>query len=123
MCMNASASDLLHIIDRRAKTNRLHDRRRSSLETMRRLIIGDVIARDLIDHFAAAKERRKFLQPFLLGIKRANARRTVELMAGHNIEIDVEILDIDLQMDRPLRTIDQDRNTALMRDPDDVLHR
>jgi len=85
--------------------------------------IGHAIHGDFLDHLAAAKERRQFLQPFFFSIERADPGRPIELMAGDAIEIGIEVNHIDIEMNRTLRTIDQDGYAALMRDPDDLLHR
>ena len=46
-------ADALHVIERRPEADRLDDGRRSGLEAMRRLGIGDVVERHLADHLAA----------------------------------------------------------------------
>src|SRR3977135_3115825 len=123
MRMNALAADPSHIVHGGAEPDRLHDRRCAGFETMRRLVIGHAILGDFIDHLAAAEEGRQFLQPFLLAVERADAGRPIELMAGEAIKIDIELNNLDVGMDRALRTIDQYGYPALMRDPDYLLDR
>src|SRR5579863_5769903 len=90
MRVNLVAADPAHIVERRAKTDGLDDRRRPRLETMRRIVVGDEIAGDLLDHLAAAEEGRHSVEPFLLAIERADARRPIKLVAGNGVEIDIE---------------------------------
>src|SRR6202023_3947929 len=44
-------------------------------------------------------------------------------MAGQAVKIDIEVNNIDVEMDRALRTIEQYGYPSLMRDPDDLLDR
>ncbi|ENN89137.1 hypothetical protein RHSP_61761 [Rhizobium freirei PRF 81] len=117
------AADAVHIIKRVAKADRLHDRRGSRLEAMRRLVIGDVFLGDVEDHLAAALEGPHLGEPLLLAVENANARWAIKLVTGHDVPVAIDILHVDRHMHRTLRAIDQDGNAALMRDAADVLHR
>ena len=44
MGANPRAADRLDIVDRRGEADRLDDRRRASLESVRRLVVGDGVA-------------------------------------------------------------------------------
>ena len=54
MRTGARPPDPIHVIKRRSKPDRLHDRRGASLEAMRRTIIRDGVPRDFLDHLATA---------------------------------------------------------------------
>ena len=49
--------------------------------------------------------------------------RSVGLVAGEDVEIGIEVLDVDGQMHRRLAAIDQHRDAPGMGDADDLLHR
>ena len=69
-------------VDGRAQADRLDDRRRAGLETVRRRIVGDPVAGHRFDHLAPALEGRQGLQLGALAIEHADAGRAVELVAG-----------------------------------------
>ena len=50
----------------------------------------------------------------MLAVEHADAGRAVELVAGEDVEIDVERLHVDLEMHRALAAVDQHRNAAGM---------
>ena len=102
---------------RSRKADRLGDGRRAGLETMRRRVVGHRVPRDRLDHLAAAGVGRQVLEPFTLSVKRADARGAIKLVAGDDVEIDIEVAHIDVEMHRALRSIDQHRNAARVRDP------
>src|ERR1700722_6946486 len=118
---NAFLADRIDVIDRSTETYRLDDRRRSRLEFVRRIAIGDPVFRDLADHLAAAIVGPHRREMRVLSIEHADAGRTVELVAGEDVEVAVDIPDIDGQMNAGLAAVDQDRDTAGMGDPDHVL--
>src|SRR4051794_40373626 len=59
-------ADRLHVVQRSAEADRLHDRRRAGLEAMRRAVVGDTVFGDDLDHLAATVEGRQLLQQRLL---------------------------------------------------------
>jgi len=123
MGQNIFPAEPVHIIERRAEADGLHDGRRARLETVRRVGIGDPVHGDLTDHFTAAPVGAHLLQMLALGIKRADAARPVNLVACQRKEIAIEVLHIDGQMHRRLRAVHHHRNAALMRHFHDALHR
>ena len=68
------------------------------------------------DHLAAALVRRHGGQPLRLAVEHADAGRPVELVAGEDVEVDVEVLHVDRQVHGGLAAVDQHRDAALMRD-------
>ena len=78
---------------------------------------------DRLDHLSPAHVRRHRVQPFFLSIQHAGAGRAVHLVPGKSIEVTIQLLDVNLRMDTPLRTVHQHRNVVMMRNPDDFLHR
>src|SRR6185503_12168764 len=113
----------VHIIDCRTEPNRLHDRRRTRLESVRRLAVSDAILEHLMNHFATAVERWHPHKMLVLPVKSANTGRSIKLVCGYDIEIAVNVANIDVEVHRPLGTIDQNRDAARMRDTHDLLHR
>ena len=54
-----------------------------------------------------------------VGIKRADARRTISFVTGEHEEIAIKILHIDRTMHGTLATVDQNRNAACVGNPTD----
>ena len=106
----------LDIVERRAKADRLHDRRRAGLEAVRRVGIGDAVGGHVADHLAAALIGRHGLEQRRLAVEHADAGRPVELVAGEGIEIAVEVLHVDRRDAPRLAAVDQHRDAARMRD-------
>src|SRR6476646_9341944 len=114
MRADAGLADRVDVVKRRAEPDRLDDRRRSRLEFVRRLAVSDAILKHLMNHFAAAIERRHRRKMLVLTIKRADAGRPVNLMSSKDIEIAVNVANIDVEVDRCLRAIDQHPNSTRM---------
>jgi hypothetical protein len=87
---------------------------------MRRVAIGDIVLKDIEDHLAAAKKRWHGVEMLAPCPEYADARRPIGLVAGENIEIAAQILDVDRHVDGGLAAIDQYRNAALMSDAADL---
>ena len=77
----------------------------------------------VLDHLAAAVERRHGGEQIVFAVEHADAGRPVELVAGEDVEIAIEIAHVDVEMHGALRAVDQHRNAARMRELDDLLHR
>lgn len=69
--------------------------------------------RDLADHVHAAIEGRNRCQMCRLAAKHTNPSRTKEFVAGHDVEITVDVADVGGQ-DVSLRAVDQHLDTAGM---------
>src|SRR6266700_6207340 len=121
MCPDPALADGIDVVDGSAKPDRLHDRGCSSLEPVRRLAVCDVIPMHLADHLAAAIEWRHGREVLVLAVKRADAGRSVQFMAGDDIEIAVDVADIDVHVDGRLRAVDKHRDSPRMRNPDHLL--
>src|SRR5262245_23344312 len=89
------ATHTLDVVYGGVEPDRLHDSRRAGLEPVGRDGVGHLILGHIADHLAAALVGSHGLEVLLLAIEHADAGRTVELMAGEGIEIDVEVLDVD----------------------------
>ena len=120
---DARLADRIDVVERGAKAYRLDDRRRPGLEFVRRFAIGDAVFVNFADHLAAAEKRRHGFEMRHLAVQNADAGWAVELMAGHHIEVAVDVLHIDIHMHGGLRAIDQHRNAARMRKLNDFLYR
>ena len=59
----------------------------------------------------------------VFAVEHADAGRPVELVAGEDVEIAVEVAHVDVEMHRALRAVDQHRNAARVRELHDLLHR
>src|SRR5262249_29429466 len=114
-------ADLLHIFQRGAEPDRLHDRRGAGFKAMWRIVVSDVVFRHFEDHFSAPLEGTHGLQHSLAPIERADARGTVNLVACENEEVAVQVLHVNGHMDSALASIDQDWDTARMCDATDLL--
>src|SRR6266545_4892837 len=104
-------ADRIDIVDRGAKPDRLHDRRRASLKPVWRLAISDVIPLHLANHFAAAVEWRHGREVFALAVQRANAGRSVQLVTGDDKKVAIDVADVDIHMNGRLRAVDEHRNS------------
>ena len=98
MGVDRCPTDMIDIIERSGEPDRLSDRRRAGFEPMRRRIVGDRLKRHRLDHFASAGVGRQVFEPFPLAVKRAYARRPIELVAGDNVKIDIQRLHVDIEM-------------------------
>ncbi len=79
---------------------------------MRRLGVGDAVLVTVVDHLAAAHEGRHGLEPLALAVEHADAGRPVELVAGEDVEIAVDVLHVDRHMHGALAAVDQHRDAA-----------
>src|SRR5439155_15020132 len=104
------------VIDGGTQPDRLHDRWRAGLEFVRRIAVGDAVEEHLADHLAAAVEGRHGHEMLMLAVEYADTGRAVELVAGEDEKIAVEIRNIDVEMDGRLGPVDQHRNAARMRE-------
>ena len=109
-------ADACHVVQRGAEADGLDDGRGSGLEAVRRLGVGDVFQGDFVDHLAAALIGRHAVQMLGLAIEHADAGGAIGLVAGEDIEIRIEVLDVDGHVNGGLAAIDQHRNAAGMGD-------
>src|SRR6516164_6518750 len=102
MRADARPPDPLHVIERRPKSDRLHDRRRAGLEAMRRMVVGDGLPGHFLDHLAAALVWRQRLKQFALAVEYADSGWAVDLVPGENVKVGVKFPYVDIEMDRAL---------------------
>ena len=76
----------------------------------------------MLNHLSPTLIRRQTVEPVLLAIEHADARRTVHLMTAEDKEVAVEILHVDLEMGRALGAVDHHGNVVGMGDAHDILH-
>ena len=120
---DALAADRFHVVERGTQPDRLDDRRRAGLEAVRRVVVGDAVLGHLLDHLAAALKGRMPFEHVLLAVEHADARRAVDLVAGEDEEVAVEVLHVDRHVHGALAAVDQHRNATRMRDAHDLLDR
>ena len=108
--------------DRGAQPDGIGDGRRSGLEFVRHVGIGDMRLVDIGDHLAAAHIGGKTVQPVAAGIERADPGGAIELVAGKDEEVAAQRLDVDRQMHRRLRPVEQNGNVMGARDGADAGH-
>jgi len=97
-------ADGVNVIDRRTQPNRFDDSRCSCFEFVRRIAIGHPIPPHFADHFAAAIVRPHGYQMLVLGIEHTDPGGSVQLVAGKNVEIAIDVADVDRQMHRRMAT-------------------
>ncbi len=95
------------VIHRRAKTNRLGDRRCAGFEFVRELVGGERAQVDALDHIAAAQEGRHGFQQLLAPVQRADTGWTAHLVRGKSQKIHIQILHIHREMRHRLGPIHQ----------------
>ena len=105
-------ADLAHVVDGRAQADRAGDIRGAGFEAMGRLAIRRRVHRDQPDHSAAGLVRRHFGQKLAARPQRADAGRTVELVAGKDVEIAAERPHVERQVRRGLGAIDENERSA-----------
>ena len=103
-----------HIVQRGGQADAFNDGRGAGFETGRRIGIGDALAADFADHLAAAIEGAHGFQMRLLGIQHADAGGAIQLVAGDDVEIDVQRLHVNNLMHRALAAIGQHRHALGM---------
>src|SRR5208283_1744326 len=108
------------IVECGAKPDRLDDGRRPRLETVRRIIIGDLIFRHGFDHLAAALIGPHAFQMFILSEEKADPRGTIELVARADVKVAIKRLNVDGLMHRTLTAVDENLSARGMCEPDDL---
>src|SRR3954452_12844065 len=116
-------ADRLEIVDGRAQTDRLRDRRGARLELVRRRGVRRRVHRHGLDHLAAAQERRQVLQELLAAPQHADAGRAAHLVTGEGHEVGLEGLYVQRHVRRGLRGVDADQGADLLRPADYRLDR
>src|SRR5262249_57104213 len=99
---DARPADRIDVVDGGAKPDRLYDRGRAGLEFVRRLAVDDAVLEHFADHLTAAVERRNGLEMLVLAVEHADARRPVELVAGHCVEVAADVLLLAAEMNAGL---------------------
>ncbi|GJE42658.1 hypothetical protein AEGHOMDF_1830 [Methylobacterium soli] len=120
---DALAVEAHHEFQRRAEAHRLDDRGRPGLEAVRRVVVGDGVLGDGTDHLAAALVGGQALEPFALPVEHADPGRSVDLVAGEDVEIAIEGAHVDAAVDGALGPVEQHRHAVGMGDADDLLGR
>ncbi len=111
-----------HPVQRCSQADSLEDWRCTCLEFVRRRIVGHPVAGHDFDHLAAPLIGPRTIQRFCCPIERADARRAIEFVPGHDIPVTPERLNIDLQMDRSLAAIGQHFSANFMREAANLGH-
>ena len=95
---------------------------RTRLELIGQLIEGGASEADTGYHLATALIGRHLLQPALLTVEHAHARRTIDLMGAEGVEVAVELLHIDGHVRSRLSSVDGHRHAVSVGHTDDVGH-
>ena len=99
-------ADLGQPVDRGPEPDRLGDLRRAGLELPRQLDPGGRVALDLLDHVAAADERRHLLEQLEPAVQHADPGRPVRLVAGPRVEVGVDRGQVDRDLRHRLGAVD-----------------
>ena len=84
--------DLGQVVDRRAQSDALGDRRGAGLELPRQLVPGGGVEVDARDHVAAAEERPHRLEQLAAAVQHADAGGAECLVAGPGVEVGAELV-------------------------------
>src|SRR6516165_4508345 len=82
---------------------------------MRQTIVRRLLKSNRADHVTAALVRRHLLEEARLSIKDTDARRAVGLVAGKDVKVAIQCLDVYLPVVNGLGPVDQNRHPPLMR--------
>ena len=99
--------DLVDPAQRRGEADRLRDRRGAGLEAGGRIGVGRPLRGHLADHRATAEERRHLGEQLQPPPERADPGRPVGLVPGEGVEVDPELGDVNRQLRRRLRPVDE----------------
>ena len=102
-------TDIVEELDGRTERDDVGNIRRAGLELVRQCGPGRFFARDHADHLAAAKEGVEVGQQFLPPPEHTDAGRSKHLVRGEGEVVDAEFCDIDWQMRRALRRVNDHR--------------
>ena len=100
------------VVDRRAEADGLGDRAGAGLELPGQVVPGRVGEVDDLDHVAAAEPRAHLLERLALAVEDADAGRAVGLVAGPDVEVRADRVEVDLDLRDCLRAVDQDRRAG-----------
>ena len=75
-------------------------------------VIGDLFTANIADHITAPHEGTHFSHAFWFDVNCARTAWAIEFMPSDRIEVTADILHVDRHMDRRLRSVHQNRNTA-----------
>ena len=92
---NRCPTDLLDVIDRGCEANGVSDTRRTSFESMRRLLEHAPLEGDAHDHFAAPVPRRHGIENLSAPIEDTDPSRSTHLMSREREEITAQLAHID----------------------------
>ena len=95
------------VVERGAQADGGGDVRRARLELVGHVVERRVPQVDLADHLAAAHERRHGLQELPARPERAGAGRAEHLVAGEDVEVGAEVLDVDGPWGTRLGAVDE----------------
>src|SRR5439155_13710860 len=99
------------------------DIRRAGLELVGQGVVGRLGERDRADHVAAALPGRHRVEQGRLAVKHADARRTVDLVSGEDVEVAIEVLDVDRQVRYRLGAVQKDGHAVAVGPGDDLANR
>jgi hypothetical protein len=111
------------VVDRRAETHGLDDRRGAGLELVREVGVRRPLHRHGRDHLTAAQERRQLLQHGPAAPEDPDARRTGDLVPGEHQEVHTGVLHVDRHLRHGLRGVHEHQRTHLVRTAGDLRDR
>ena len=111
---DAAHAELPEVVGGDAQADRGGDVRRAGLELPGDLVPVGPPEVDLADHLPAGQERRHRLEQLPARPQGAGAGRTQHLVAGEDVEVGVDRLDVDRHVRHGLRAIDEDERAGLV---------
>ena len=118
---NLFAAHLHHIVKRCTEPNRFDDGRRAGLELVRQFTVGNFVNGNGLNHLPAALVWRHGVEHLRFGVKHTDAGRAIRLVAGENIKIAVEVLDVHAHVHGRLAAINEHGDAARVRQPHNLL--
>ncbi len=123
MALDHRPIELVDVVERRRQADRLGRSRRAGLEPARRIVERRAFEGDAANHAAATLPWRHRGKVFLLPVKCAYPGGAVDLVAREREEVAVQLADIDAQMRRRLRAIDEHGHARIVRATHQLGHR
>ena len=113
-------ADALEVGDGRRESDRSFHIRGAGLELVRNLVVGRMIVPHAGDHLAAAVVGRHGVEQLRLRHQRPRAHGPEHLVPREGVEVAIERLQVDLQVRRRLRPVDDDHRAHRMRQPGEL---
>ena len=123
VALDRRPADRLDVVDGRRQADRFGRGRRAGLEAARRIVVGRRLEGDAPDHAAAALPGRHRGEELPPPVERADAGRTVDLVAREGEEVAAERGDVDPHVGGRLGAVDEHRHAGSVRAAHQVGHR